>query len=766
MRISIQLVDFHTVDALSAAIKAAQRQDVQAELEFIICDPQQLLKPEEAEALCAQFGAKICADGNDPLGILCATGDYIAIRKADNPWLVNTKLRTQLEVLEADPKASLVIHDVELLKQNGRPLDPNVRNRYISVLGFEERRYGLQHLQKFDSCGFFSTWFFRNIFLNEKEQNIYKTSSLAPELRLTTLLVANGEAANLYDSRFVSCQPDESAYQQKTYPKYDSAAVDEKTQELTDFLALLQEHYGIELDGGYRRLHIANGAFNHFAENPATEESVKYFLSVFQMAYRPEYRDLKSQCSEKGFFYFLRDKIRKYIARKGTVVCLPLLPCIDGTPSYKWSYAIRDCKNRAVRKAMLEHFETLNKNARQIVEEDRRKENPIRKFFQKVVRKLDKTWKKVTGIGKRFILWQMRKKGYTDYMSREWYDTVRNNLLTDKETPLKQKLWCYRRGFMPWRIHQYGLTEDNFKEFLSDRDYMYLHQMNNSYKKWIEDKMTFRLVLDPFKEHLPKYYFQILQRDDKPMILRLPDLPEGFEPTFDDILRLLRQEGKLALKASSGTHGIGFYKMHYENGKYYLNNEETTAYGIRSTINSFKSFYVITNYINMHDQIKKIYAGSVNTIRIMMINRDGHHPQLLDAYMRIGSKKSGVTDNVAFGGVVCTINMETGEYGNGMQIKDHRFIDIKKHPDTGTPLRGIIPNWELIKKGLIDICNYMPQLEYLGFDVVCTPEGFVLLEVNSHQDLHRLRYYDPRIKDFFFYKLRRKERLYKIKRHY
>ena len=112
------------------------------------------------------------------------------------------------------------------------------------------------------------------------------------------------------------------------------------------------------------------------------------------------------------------------------------------------------------------------------------------------------------------------------------------------------------------------------------------------------------------------------------------------------------------------------------------------------------------------------------------------------------------------------VDMETGEYGNGMQIKDHQFIRIDTHPDTGTALHGVIPNWEFIKRRLVDISSYLCQLEYLGFDVVCTPEGFVLLEINSHQDLHRLRYYDPRVKDFFFYKLHRKERRYKIKRHY
>lgn len=766
MKISISFLDFSSTEELSTAIAAAVAQDVSVELELLVCDPGNVLEQSKLDSICKAHSAVLCTDPSDCFGILQATGDYIAICKAGYNWRGNQKLCRQLAVLEADPSTSLVIHDVELLKQDGRPVDQNIRNRFIRTLGFEARRYGLRHLRKFDNCGFFGTWMFRNIFLNEKERTLYKDSSLDPELRLITLLIANGEAENLIDDRFVSCLPSEKDYQQKVYPKYNSASVDEKVRELEALQALLKTHYDIEIPGGYRRLHIANGAFNEFTANKVTEESVQYFLSVFNMAYRPEYRDLKSDFPEKDFFYFLRDKIRKYIAHQGTVVCLPLLPCIDGTPDYKWSYAIRDCKNKAVREAMLNHFETLNEKARTIIKNDRRKANPVRVFFGKVTRKLKKIWRKVTGIGKRFILWRMRKKGYSDYMSREWYNTVLEDLRNDKNSPLKHKLWCYRRGFTPWRVKQYGLDKTNFHTLPSDRDYMYLHQMNNSYKKWIEDKMTFRLVLDPFKEHLPKYYFQILQRDDRQMIVRLPDCPDGFEPTFDELLRLLRQEGKLALKAASGTHGVGFYKMHYEDGKYYLNNKETSEYGILNTINSFKSFYIVTNYINMHDQIKEIYAGSVNTIRIMMINRDGHHPQLMDAYMRIGSKKSGVTDNVAFGGVVCSVNMETGEYSNGMQLKNHVYIPIDCHPDTGTPLQGIIPNWDVIKKGITDISAYMCQLEYLGFDVVCTPEGFTVLEINSHQDLHRLPYYDPRVRDFLFYKLGRKERRYHIHRRY
>ena len=757
-KISIQFIGFPTVETLEEALQNVAHQTIAAELELNICDPEKKL-----DRLPGNHMVNLCTDQKDPFGILSATGNYIAIYMYGFPWRNPGKLEKQLTWMQKNAGCTMTIHDVEFVKANGYPVDQDVRYKFMKALGYEDYRYGVNQLQKFVYCGFFGTWMMRNLFLNDKEHSLFQSSTLEPSLRLLTLLVANGECLNLYDDRFVSCRPDEARLKRASYPQYNTQAVQQQLAELKEMQSMLKQ-YGISTDSSYRLLHIANGAFNVFEKDPASAEAAAAFKHVFDMCFRPEYTDPAVSSEERSFFVYLQDKIRMYLTEKGTEQTLALLDCLTGTSDAKWAYSIRCCKNSAVRAAMKEVFSAANANASQILSADRKAKHPVTVFFGKVKRKLKKIFNRVKDIGRKLIVRHLRKKGFSGYMAQEWYNTVKDNLLNDKETPLKTKLWSYRRGFMPWRIPQYGISEENFRLYPSDRDYMYLHQINNSYKKWIEDKMTFRLVLDPFKQHLPKYYFQIIQRDNRQLILKLNDCPEGYEATFDELFRLLREQRRLALKAASGTHGVGFYKMHYENGQYYLNNKPCSEYHIRKTIDSFQSYYIVTEYIEMHPAIKNIYAGSVNTIRVMMINRDGHHPQLMDAYMRIGTEKSGVTDNVAYGGVVCTVNMETGEYGNGMKLANHVYVPIDRHPDTGTPLNGVVPNWELIKTGLTNISQYMGQLEYLGFDVVCTREGFVLLEANSHQDLHRLPTYDQRVRDFFFYKLFRKERNYKIKR--
>ena len=56
-------------------------------------------------------------------------------------------------------------------------------------------------------------------------------------------------------------------------------------------MRLLLEHYGVEMNTRYRMVHIANGAFNAFAETEPTEDSVALFMQAYTEAYQEEYDD-------------------------------------------------------------------------------------------------------------------------------------------------------------------------------------------------------------------------------------------------------------------------------------------------------------------------------------------------------------------------------------------------------------------------------------------------------------------------------------------
>ena len=345
------------------------------------------------------------------------------------------------------------------------------------------------------------------------------------------------------------------------------------------------------------------------------------------------------------------------------------------------------------------------------------------------------------------------RKGMRPYMYQLWRSSAWDDLLHTKGVPLQTKLWAHAHGFLSFRTYQYGLTKDNYSQFLSDYDYYWLNRINNGYQKWVNDKTTYRFLMEPFKEFVPKYYFSVFKRGTEAVISKMEDCPADVPDGFDGLIEMLRREGKLAFKASGGTHGDGFICLSYEDGVIYANGKPCGSSGLRRLIEESDAFYVATEYLEMHPALKKIYDKSVNTVRVMVVNDHGYDPRILQTYMRIGSSKTGYTDNVGYGGICVFVDTESGRLHDPERLVDHRYIPCPVHPDTGTPIDGVVPNWEYTKNKILEICRYFSELEYLGFDIAITEGGFQILEINIHQDLHKVASFSGEINEFFARKI-------------
>ncbi len=355
------------------------------------------------------------------------------------------------------------------------------------------------------------------------------------------------------------------------------------------------------------------------------------------------------------------------------------------------------------------------------------------------------------------------RKGIRPYMQDLWFSAVKGDFKW-KGTKLSQKIWAWKRGFLSYRITQYGLTEENYKKFLSDYDYHWLNRINNVYQTWISDKTTFRYTMEPMKEYIPDYYFSLFKRNGKVVVARMPDCPENIETSMAGVIALLQQEEILVFKPSAGLHGDGFYCLEYRDDSFWINGKATDAAGIEELIRQQRSVYVLTSYICMHPELKKIYPTSVNSIRIMAINRHGYDPQILQTYMRIGSSKTGYTDNVGYGGICSMIDIQTGQLYDPETLRDHVYYPCPRHPDTGTEIAGIVvPHWPLICEKVGEVCQMFPELEYLGFDVAVMEDGFNIMEINVHQDLHKVGLHTDEIRDYYNERIAYKKKICGIK---
>ena len=105
------------------------------------------------------------------------------------------------------------------------------------------------------------------------------------------------------------------------------------------------------------------------------------------------------------------------------------------------------------------------------------------------------------------LLGKMRALG----MDYRWAEMFVNKLRDDeKEYPVEDvevKKWALERGFYPGRVELYGLTDNNYMDFVPDYQYFMLHPMNNHFLKWL-DKTTLKYVLNSngCESVMPEYY--------------------------------------------------------------------------------------------------------------------------------------------------------------------------------------------------------------------------------------------------------------------
>ncbi|PWF27386.1 sugar-transfer associated ATP-grasp domain-containing protein [Ancrocorticia populi] len=349
-------------------------------------------------------------------------------------------------------------------------------------------------------------------------------------------------------------------------------------------------------------------------------------------------------------------------------------------------------------------------------------------------------------------------KGLVPYQSVRWIGDVVRDFREPNGISVRKKLWAYRNGLLSYRITQYGITKENREDFISDLEYRWLRHINKKYKYWLEDKISIKYVASQFNECFPGYYYFTSLHDGENKVIPMMDCPESFGADFDEILRLAREKGVLALKPDEGSHGDGFYRLDYVDGGYTLNGEPATADEVKGILADPTNQYLITEFIQTHPDLAEIYPKAVNTIRMIVFKRDGVTPQIGTAYFRIGTEASGFVDNTAQGGMLAQIDIDSGEFGNAQVLKDGYVQPCPVHPDSGVLIEGVIPNWDYVKSTVLGIAASMQQLEYLGFDLAITPDGIKLPEINRFPDYPRIQKLTPETIEYLLYKVEQKKK--------
>ena len=237
---------------------------------------------------------------------------------------------------------------------------------------------------------------------------------------------------------------------------------------------------------------------------------------------------------------------------------------------------------------------------------------------------------------------------------------------------------------------------------------------NNIFVKYYNDKNYNHIFLNKneFNEKFKKY----LNRD----YIILNDNKKEFN-------KFIKNKKIIFCKPINGTHGDNMEKIVIKDFKGDLYN-----YLIK------KNLKLIEEVVIQCKKMNDLYPHSINTVRIITVNRYDGKVKVVAAYQRIGNN-GRIVDNYNGGGMVVPINEQTGiiEYPAVDKLKNIYY----KHPITNTDIVGFkIPMYKEVVNLAKKAAKVVKEIRYVGWDIAITDKGPVIIEGNEYpgHDIYQL----------------------------
>ena len=267
----------------------------------------------------------------------------------------------------------------------------------------------------------------------------------------------------------------------------------------------------------------------------------------------------------------------------------------------------------------------------------------------------------------------------------------------------------------PWRLkanHILGINGRN-------RDYVAPYNDKRFYHL-VDDKLTTKDMALKAGVTVPKLIGRV---DYTGQVKSLPDTLKG---TGDFVIKPARGAGGGGIIVADGVDENGLRKasgtrMSWPEVKYHIQNILSGMYSLGG---DGSDIAVIEERLYPHSIFKTLAFSGVPDVRVIVFRGV---PVM--AMLRLPTSESDGKANLHTGGVGVGIDLPTGRTTRAVQ---HDAV-IEKHPDFLTPLTGLdLPGWDDVLKLATDIATAVPQLGYVGVDVVIDEvRGPTLLELNA-----------------------------------
>lgn len=151
------------------------------------------------------------------------------------------------------------------------------------------------------------------------------------------------------------------------------------------------------------------------------------------------------------------------------------------------------------------------------------------------------------------------------------------------------------------------------------------------------------------------------------------------------------------------------------------------------------SGYILQEPVSAHEVFGRLSPWTTNTVRVQTILGSDGEVQIQAAVARF-RRRGHMADNWEQGGICVAVDRSAGTMGRGVLKAKHGGSWHTNHPDSGEPFTGVeVPFWSQTLEVCTRAARLFPGLRSLGWDIVITPEGPVLLEANADCDLQLIQ---------------------------
>lgn len=309
----------------------------------------------------------------------------------------------------------------------------------------------------------------------------------------------------------------------------------------------------------------------------------------------------------------------------------------------------------------------------------------------------------------------------------------------------RQPRW-WRYGFLSRSAILYDLENNGPEHYVSDlKRYLNTKRMvHPRLQDVINNKLTTHLLLRamdiPSTELLGVYWRGAVHR-----------FPAEQRTPLVEYLNSLSAGQQVFVKPLTGAEGKRIFAVRrLDNGGFRLNGIEVPLAAVRAEIEADKRPMVVEAGLEQHRDEAALFEGTTNTLRLLtMLDMKDRTPFIVVAVQRIGAGTSGVVDNWSAGGLSARIDLDSGRLGKATRLPGPEGLRwFSTHPDNGAPIEGVqVPYWGEVVDTVLHAARVLSFMEYIGWDVIVTPQGPVVLEANINSGMNVLQVHQPLLKD-------------------